>query len=254
MDGSPGTTTDRLLSPILSIERGDSDTFAQLVEMHSHPEPKLLWTSTATVTVTTAAREWLVPPGFGLWIPGGIEHGGSVLRPGEGSAITFAPDRCPITWTAPTGVAIGPLLRELTTHLIQSGPQDPTRLSAEDHRREADRRSRRPPRARRLGRPGPLERPDPVPSLPQRDRPDLRPLAHAGPHPGRHPGTGQRGDGRHHRPRRGLPQDECVHRHLSAHHRTHARHLPPPGDRAPWPLGLVSRRSLERPPQPPRWS
>jgi AraC-like DNA-binding protein len=131
MDGSPGTTTDRLVSPILSIERGDSDQFAQLVEMHSHPEPKLLWTSTATVTVTTASREWLVPPGFGLWIPGGIEHGGSVLRPGEGSAITFAPDRCPITWTEPTGVAIGPLLRELTTHLMQTGPQDPTRATAE---------------------------------------------------------------------------------------------------------------------------
>jgi len=120
-----------LLSPILSIERGDSDQFDQLVDMHSHPEPKLLWTSTATVTVRTASREWLVPPGFGLWIPAWCEHGGSVLRPGEGSAVTFAPDRCPITWTAPTGVAIGSLLRELTTHLMQTGPLDPTRPTAE---------------------------------------------------------------------------------------------------------------------------
>jgi AraC-like DNA-binding protein len=130
MDTSP-EPADPLFSPILSIEHGDSEMFDQLVEMHSHPEPKLLWTSTATVTVSTASRDWLVPPGFGLWIPGGIEHGGSILRAGEGSAITFARDRCPITWTEPTGVAIGPLLREITTHLMQSGPQDPTRPPAE---------------------------------------------------------------------------------------------------------------------------
>jgi AraC-like DNA-binding protein len=130
MDSSSGPT-EAPVSPILSIERGDAGDVDQVVEMHSHPEPKLLWTSTATVSVTTASREWLVPPGFGLWIPAGCEHGGRLLRPGRGSAITFAPDRCPITWTEPTGVAIGPLLRELTTHLMQAGAQDPTRPPAE---------------------------------------------------------------------------------------------------------------------------
>ena len=128
------TTTpaeDLLVSPIVSIERGSSDRYGQLVDMHSHPEPKLLWTSSATVMVTTASRDWLVPPGFGMWLPSGCEHGGSVIRPGEGSAITFEPDHCPITWDRPTGVAVGPLLGELIAHMSQTGSNHPTRQAAE---------------------------------------------------------------------------------------------------------------------------
>jgi AraC-like DNA-binding protein len=117
-------------SPILSIDRGEAEPHWQL-ETHSHPEPLLLWTSTATVTVTTASRDWLIPPGYGLWIPGGTEHAGGVLHAGEGSVITFDPGNCPITWTQPTGVTVGPLLRELIAHLHQTGPQDPSRPHAE---------------------------------------------------------------------------------------------------------------------------
>ncbi|WP_237535898.1 AraC family transcriptional regulator [Streptomyces sp. SID3343] len=116
----------------MSIDRGESGPLAPFfVETHSHPAPILMWTSTATVTVGTLARDWLIPPGYGLWIPGGIEHAGSVLHAGEGSLIVFAPDHCPITWSEPTGVSIGPLLRELIAHLDRTGPQDPSRPHAE---------------------------------------------------------------------------------------------------------------------------
>ena len=118
-------------SPILSIDRGESEPYEQFETAHSHPEPMLLWTSTATVTVTIASRDWLVPPGYGLWVPGGTEHAGAVLHAGEGSVITFAADRCPITWTQPTGVSVGPLLRELIAHVHQAGPQDPSWPHAE---------------------------------------------------------------------------------------------------------------------------
>lgn len=118
-------------SPILSVHHDEDTPYEQYETAHSHPEPKLLWTSTATLTVTAAARDWLVPPGYGLWIPGGVEHAVAALRWGDGSVITFAPDRCPITWNQPTGVSVGPLLRELITHLHQSGPQDPSRPHAE---------------------------------------------------------------------------------------------------------------------------
>lgn len=117
-------------SPILSIDRGQSDPHDDL-GTHSHPEPKLLWTWTATVLVTAAERDWLIPPGYGLWVPGGVEHGGAVLRAGEGSAITFDPTTCPITWSRPTGVSGGSLLRELITHLYESDPHDPDRFHAE---------------------------------------------------------------------------------------------------------------------------
>lgn len=79
---------------------------------------------------TIAARDWLVPPGYGIWIPGGIEHGGSIVREGETSAVHFT-EHCPITWTEPTGVAIVPLLRELIAHLSGIEPQDSSRALAE---------------------------------------------------------------------------------------------------------------------------
>ncbi|MCM3924815.1 AraC family transcriptional regulator [Frankia sp. AiPs1] len=117
-------------SPILSIDRGEAGPDVQL-ESHTHPEPTLLWSSTATVTGTVASRYWMIPPGYGLWVPGGVEHTGAVLHAGEMSVITFATDRCPITWTEPTGFAVGPLLRELIVHLHRIGPRDPSRAHAE---------------------------------------------------------------------------------------------------------------------------
>ncbi|MFI5960209.1 AraC family transcriptional regulator [Cryptosporangium sp. NPDC051539] len=127
--GGSGGSIDRVNtpSPILSIDRGESAPRDDL-GVHAHPEPKLLWTWTATILVTAAERDWLVPPGYGLWIPGGVEHGGAVLRAGAGSAITFDPATCPITWSRPTGVAGGPLLRELITYLYET---DVHRLHAE---------------------------------------------------------------------------------------------------------------------------
>lgn len=90
-----------------------------------------MWASTATVTVTTESREWLVPPAYGLWIPAGVEHTGSALGAGEGCIVRFAQDRCPVAWTDPTGIAVPPLLRELVLHLYREGPDAPGRRHAE---------------------------------------------------------------------------------------------------------------------------
>ncbi|QIS19481.1 helix-turn-helix transcriptional regulator [Nocardia terpenica] len=98
---------------------------------HSHPEPMLLWTSTATVTVTTASRDWLVPPAFGIWVPGGVEHAVATLQGGELCVVHFVPDRCPVVWSEPTGIGVTPLLRELILHLDRVGLEDPGRWHAE---------------------------------------------------------------------------------------------------------------------------
>lgn len=119
-----------MISPILSIEHGDSAGVEKLPS-HAHPEPMLLWSATATLMAVIGGRDWLVPPGYGLWVPGGFEHGGTVLRDGEMSIIHFAADRCPLTWTTPTGVTVGPLLRELIGHLHRTGPAAPSRPMAE---------------------------------------------------------------------------------------------------------------------------
>jgi AraC-like DNA-binding protein len=126
----PSGTTD-WSSPILSMGR-DIDTDHRTYEhVHSHPEPKLVWTSTATLSITTASRDWLVPPGYGLWIPGGREHGVATLQFGEGSVITFSPHDCPITWDEPTGVRINRLLLELIAHLGDADALERSRQPAE---------------------------------------------------------------------------------------------------------------------------
>ncbi|SHF72554.1 AraC-type DNA-binding protein [Jatrophihabitans endophyticus] len=117
-------------SPILRIDSGTADGHQRL-PTHSHPEPMLMWTATATVMGIAGSREWLIPPGYGLWIPGGVEHTGTVLHAGEMSIVTFAAEGCPITWSEPTGIEVGTLLRELVAHLDVVGPAHPTRPHAE---------------------------------------------------------------------------------------------------------------------------
>lgn len=118
-------------SPILTIERGASHEHEQVIGTHTHDGPKFLWTITATVTVTSESRDWLIPPGYGLWIPAHIPHAGGVTHAGEGSAVTFDADQCPIDWPDITGVRVSPLLRELMAHIHDTGPHDPARTTAE---------------------------------------------------------------------------------------------------------------------------
>ncbi len=91
----------------------------------------LTWSSTATLMGTVADRDWLIPPGYGLWVPGGIPHAGAVLHAGEMLTITFAADRCPITWTGPTCFTVGSLLGEIISYLHDLAPDDHTRPAAE---------------------------------------------------------------------------------------------------------------------------
>ncbi|SFF39673.1 AraC-type DNA-binding protein [Actinacidiphila alni] len=118
------------MSPILCIDR-DTARDDEVLHLHAHPEPMLTWSSTATLRGTVAHRDWLIPPGYGLWVPGGIEHSGSVLHAGEMLTITFSPDRCPITWAEPTCFTVGSLLGEIITHLHRITPDDRSRPGAE---------------------------------------------------------------------------------------------------------------------------
>ena len=128
--GAASATAGPTASPILCIDR-DTAQDHELLHLHSHPEPMLTWSSTATLMGTIARRDWLIPPGYGLWVPGGIEHAGAVLHAGEMLTITFAADRCPITWTEPTCFTVGSLLSEIITHLHDIAPGDHSRPAAE---------------------------------------------------------------------------------------------------------------------------
>lgn len=118
------------VSPILSIDR-DTARDHELLHLHAHPEPMLTWSSTATLMASIAGRDWLIPPGCGIWVPGGVDHGGAVLHSGEMITIAFEADRRALTWTEPTSFTVGPLLGEIITHLHGSAPDDPSRAAAE---------------------------------------------------------------------------------------------------------------------------
>ncbi|GAB6902449.1 helix-turn-helix domain-containing protein [Kineosporia succinea] len=118
-------------SPILSIEHGHTSAIPAM-STHRHPEPVLMWSTTATVAGTIGARDWLFPPGHGIWVPGGVEHGGgTVIREGDLSIVHLGPDPCPVDWTEPTGFAVSPLLDELLRHLHDTDPLEKTRPLAE---------------------------------------------------------------------------------------------------------------------------
>lgn len=117
-------------SPILRIDRNGAAA-RRTIDWHAHDEAMLLWSATATVTMSTPARDWLVPPGYGLWVPRGIEHTEKALQAGELCVILFSPDLCPISWTEPVGISVAPLLRELIVHLYAAEPDDPSRTHAE---------------------------------------------------------------------------------------------------------------------------
>ncbi|MYW97413.1 helix-turn-helix transcriptional regulator [Amycolatopsis rubida] len=91
----------------------------------------LTWSSSATLLGTVAGRDWLIPPGYGLWVPGGIEHSGSVLHAGEMVTISFSAGHCPLAWAEPASFAVGSLLREIIAHLHDIAPGDHSRPAAE---------------------------------------------------------------------------------------------------------------------------
>lgn len=118
------------VSPILKIDP-DTALVHERLDLHAHPEPMLTWSSTATLMGTVAGRDWLIPPGYGLWVPGGTEHSGAVLHAGEIVTVTFAANRRPLGWTEPTCFAVGSLLAEIITHLHDAAPDDRSRPAAE---------------------------------------------------------------------------------------------------------------------------
>ena len=99
-------------------------------EWHTHADHQLAWSPEGILVVLTeGGASHVLPPSRALWIPAGTVHetrasGAAVLR-----SVYLDPPRCPITWAAPTPVAVTPLLGELIHHL------DDRALGAEERSR-----------------------------------------------------------------------------------------------------------------------
>jgi AraC-like DNA-binding protein len=90
---------------------------------HSHPAHQLAWTPTSVLEVETAEGTWVLPPTRALWLPAGVPHETRATAPTVLRGIYLDPDRCFVGWSAPTPVAVGPLLAALLRHL--EGALDP---------------------------------------------------------------------------------------------------------------------------------
>lgn len=89
-------------------------------DRHSHEAHQLAWAPSGVLTVVTDVGTWVLPPTRALWIPGDtphatLGHGRTTMR-----SLYLVPRRCPIDWTEPRPVAVGPLLAELIHHLSQN--------------------------------------------------------------------------------------------------------------------------------------
>jgi AraC-like DNA-binding protein len=91
-------------------------------EWHTHEDHQLAWSPEGVLVVLTeGGGSYVLPPSRALWIPAGTVHetrasGAAVLR-----SVYLEPRRCPIGWTAPTPIAVSPLLGELIHHLDDRG-------------------------------------------------------------------------------------------------------------------------------------
>jgi len=105
------------MGAVLVVTGGSRQARLERAPAHSHAEALLAWSDSATVVISCAERDWIIPPGHGMWIPADTVHAVEVLRSGAGSALVFDPGRCPIAWPRPAAVVTRPLVRELIRYL-----------------------------------------------------------------------------------------------------------------------------------------
>lgn len=92
-------------------------------DSHSHPVHQLAWSERGVLAVSIGERTWVLPPTRALWIPGGVVHAVEASSPATMRSVYSRRGACPIRWTVPTVVSVGPLLRELIRHLALDEPR-----------------------------------------------------------------------------------------------------------------------------------
>jgi AraC-like DNA-binding protein/quercetin dioxygenase-like cupin family protein len=100
-------------------------------ELHSHPQPQLLWSARGVLGVAVGDDHWVLPPARALWIPSDVVHRTGANRTAVVHGIFLDAAKCPIGWRHPTVLAVGPLLAELIGHLGRDDLDEPVRARAE---------------------------------------------------------------------------------------------------------------------------
>jgi AraC-like DNA-binding protein len=86
---------------------------------HSHPRHQLLHAVSGLMSAHTARGTWLVPPGYALWIPAGVEHDIAMHAEVAMRTAYVAPDRAPGLPEDCRVIAVSPLLKAALLALVE---------------------------------------------------------------------------------------------------------------------------------------
>ncbi len=103
----------------LQLEARHNDTE---VPVHRHRKGQLVVACRGGITCTVPDGLWMVPAGFGVWIPGGIAHSNRVTANGKVCFLFVEPGAARLPSDCCT-LALSPLVLELILHL-SAQPQD----------------------------------------------------------------------------------------------------------------------------------
>jgi len=98
---------------------------------HTHPQHELVWVRNGTMTALVAEHLLTVPEGFGIWLPAGQPHSGSVTAGAVLYDAFFGSDAAPAELDGPRVVAMTPVLEALLQHLTRSDLDEGQRIRAE---------------------------------------------------------------------------------------------------------------------------
>lgn len=98
---------------------------------HVHAQYQLVWAARGVAAVTIGDAHWVLPTTRALWVPAGVYHRTGAIGNVVVRGIYADPQRCPVRFTGPRMVAVGPLLRELLEYLAGTTIADAARARAE---------------------------------------------------------------------------------------------------------------------------
>ncbi|KAF1072278.1 MAG: HTH-type transcriptional regulator NimR [Pseudomonas citronellolis] len=108
---------DGMPQPALALQLQSQHNDTE-VPVHRHRKGQLLVAYRGGITCTVADGLWMVPPGFGVWIPGGIAHSNRVTANGRVCFLFVEPGVAHLPDTCCT-LALSPLVLELILHLSE---------------------------------------------------------------------------------------------------------------------------------------
>ncbi|MFD6162979.1 AraC family transcriptional regulator [Nocardia sp. NPDC060256] len=100
-------------------------------DTHEHPLHQIAWAARGVIAVEVGDNRWVLPPTRALWIPSGLPHRTGTADGADMRGIYVEPERCPVTFTAPTMMRVTRLLHELFDHLGAPGTTRERRERAE---------------------------------------------------------------------------------------------------------------------------